>query len=414
MKVSLLASGTRGDVQPLLALALRLQQEGHQPTLCAPKNFKKWIESFGVPAKPFRVDFQEILQNASTQKIVTGNIIKAFIKLRKQSDEIQQKMLEDMWEFCQNSEFLVIHPKCFAAVNIAELKGIPCVGMSPMPMFHATKEFPLPLTGKSFGGFLNKLSYKAVNLGYWKSHKLINAWRKNSLGLPAKSRFAPIWQVNGKQVQMLYAFSEAVIPRPKDWSKDAHVTGYWFLDQKEQKLSKDLLAFIKAGEAPVYIGFGSMTLSDPQGTAKVFQRALEKTQLRAVMSQGWAQLKALEKSPNIFVVDSAPHDQLFPLMSAVVHHGGAGTTAAGLRAGKPTLICPVLADQPFWGKQIHKRGLGPSPLPLKTLTEDSLVQAFKQIRSGQFDKKAQQASQKIAQEDGLENALQVMKKEGLG
>jgi sterol 3beta-glucosyltransferase len=167
---------------------------------------------------------------------------------------------------------------------------------------------------------------------------------------------------------MLYAYSSQVLPVPADYPPHVHVTGYWFLDQINQwQPPSDLVGFLEAGTPPVYVGFGSMSGTKAQEHANIVLEALAQTGQRGLLASGWGGLKATDLPGNIFMLEQAPHEWLFPQVSAVVHHGGAGTTAAGLRAGKPTVIVPLIADQPFWGNVIYRLGVGPQPIPQKSL-----------------------------------------------
>ncbi len=177
---------------------------------------------------------------------------------------------------------------------------------------------------------------------------------------------------------MLSAYSPSIIPHPADWPDSVHITGYFFADtQADWQPSPELEAFLEAGDPPVYIGFGSMAGRDPEQFARLILEALAKSGQRGLLLTGWGGLHPESVPDNVFVVDSAPHSWLFPRMAAVVHHGGAGTTAEGLRAGVPSVIVPFILDQPFWGARIKALGLGPDPIPQKNLTADRLANAIK-------------------------------------
>lgn len=168
-------------------------------------------------------------------------------------------------------------------------------------------------------------------------------------------------------------------------------------------------AFLESGPPAVYVGFGSIAGSDPAATTKVVLNALELSEQRGVLATGCGGLAADTLPETVFKLESAPHDLLFPRMAAVVHHGGAGTTAAGLRAGKPSVICPFFGDQPFWGKRVHDLGVGPAPLPQKKLTADALAAAIGRAATDNgIRQKAQVLGQKLQAEDGAGVAVQVI------
>src|SRR5690606_27676135 len=176
----------------------------------------------------------------------------------------------------------------------------------------------------------------------------------------------------------LFGYSRHLVAKPADWGPAHHVTGYWFLEPAEG-LAADLEDFISSGEPPVYVGFGSGGTADGWRTAEIVVEATRRAGLRAVMSRGWGGLSLGELDDRVFVVDETPHGLLFPKMSAVVHHGGAGTTGAALRAGVPQVVVPFLADQAFWGSRVASVGAGPSPIPQRRLSVETLELALREV-----------------------------------
>lgn len=209
---------------------------------------------------------------------------------------------------------------------------------------------------------------------------------------------------------MLHYYSLHVVPRPHDWPRNAHVTGYWFLDRLDEwKPSAELQAFLDEGEAPVYVGFGSMAGRNPQRVANIVIEALQQAKVRGIIATGWGGLEVNDVPDTILHIDQAPHEWLFPRMSAVVHHGGAGTTAAGLRAGRPTVVCPFMGDQPFWGNRVHVLGVGPKPIPQKKLTVKKLANALRAVTSNvAMRKRAESLGDQIRHEDGISNAIAII------
>ncbi len=241
--------------------------------------------------------------------------------------------------------------------------------------------------------------------------KVINTWRKEVLNLPTRSILASeMVRSNGELVPVLYYYSPHVIPQPNDWPKNAIATGYWFLNSMNNwQPPADLVKFIAAGKPPVYIGFGSMTGQHPEQIAQIVIAALKKSKQRGIIATGWGGLAASDLPENIFKIESVPHDWLFPQMAAVVHHGGAGTTAAGLRAGKTTVICPFFGDQPFWGNRIAELGVGTKPIPIKQLTVDKLVDAINTAVSNEnMRQRAANLGEKIRSEDGVARAVEII------
>jgi sterol 3beta-glucosyltransferase len=206
---------------------------------------------------------------------------------------------------------------------------------------------------------------------------------------------------------VLHGYSRHVGPVPADWPPHAEATGFWFLDRPtEWQPSPALVSFLESGPPPVYVGFGSMTGNRAQERAHLVITALERAGVRGVMASGWGGLNPGNCPSSVHLIDEVPHDWLFPRMAAVVHHGGAGTTAAGLRAGRPTVICPFMADQPFWGRCVHERGFGPAPIPQKKLTVENLAAAIREaVNDPAMREKAATVGHLLRAETGVENAV---------
>jgi len=209
---------------------------------------------------------------------------------------------------------------------------------------------------------------------------------------------------------MLYCYSPAVVPKPPDWSEHAHVTGYWFLDHApDWQPPADLVDFLESGPPPIYVGFGSMTSRDPERMSRIVLDALSQSGQRGVIATGLGGLSQSDLPDEVFMTETVPHDWLFPRMAAVVHHGGAGTTGAGLRAGVPSIIAPVSNDQPFWARRVKALGAGPAPIPHKGLTADRLAHAISvAVTDESIRKRAAELGETIRAEDGVVNAVRII------
>ncbi len=201
-----------------------------------------------------------------------------------------------------------------------------------------------------------------------------------------------------------------MIPAPPDWGADKHVTGYWFLDDGEDWTPPPaLIDFLEAGPAPIYIGFGSMSSRKPEETAELVIAALQLANQRAILLSGWSGLQKTDLPDTVFMIDSVPHSWLFPMVAAVVHHGGAGTTAAGLRAGVPSVVVPFFGDQPFWGGRVASLGVGPTPVPRGKLTAERLASAIQEaVTNKAMRQRAAALGAKIQTEDGLARAVEIV------
>jgi UDP:flavonoid glycosyltransferase YjiC (YdhE family) len=234
----------------------------------------------------------------------------------------------------------------------------------------------------------------------------INRLRRDMLHLAPTS----VQSWNYDDAPAIYGYSAHVIPRPPDWNANARVCGYWFLDAPPDFVPPaDLMRFLDAGAPPVYIGFGSMNNRDPEATAALVLDALSQTGQRGVLLTGWSGLHAEDLPDTVFKLDAIPHDWLFPRMAAVVHHGGIGTTAAGLRAGVPSVVVPFFGDQPFWGARVYRLGVGAKPIPRKRLTAARLAEAISTVTEDMvLRERAAALGERIRAEDGVARAVEAV------
>lgn len=407
--ITILAIGSRGDVQPYCALGVGLQQQGHRVRIATHCNFQELVSEQGLEFAPIAGNFQELFKSEEGQKMLEGQRNKLV------SDELLQTQLADGWQACQGTDVIIYTFFTFWGCHIAEKLAVPCFMATYIPL-SPTCAFPILKWQKAsrnpFSGICNYASYLILDFLVWQLHRdKINRFRKDILGLPPLSIGGPGFRIkrpkNLQSLPVLYGFSPSVIPKPIDWPEWLHVTGYWFLDKAASyQPPKELLDFINDGPPPIYIGFGSMTPRNPDLLKEVLLEALERAEQRGILLSGWAGIGNV-KQPNVFVIDSIPHDWLFPRMAAVVHHGGASTTAAGLRAGVPSVIVPFLGDQPFWGQRVADLGVGPTPIPFKHLSAQVLASAIQIAVSDRTMKdRAIEIGQRIRRENGIVNAVE--------
>ncbi|MCP4314754.1 MAG: glycosyltransferase family 1 protein [Hyphomicrobiales bacterium] len=416
MKILILTIGSRGDVQPYVALGKGLIAAGHDVTLATCERFRGYIEEHGLNYGFISDDLMKIIDSDQGKALMedTTNIFRtvaAMIKMSRQVAPLRRKAVEDSWAVARDVEpdMVLFHPKAVLGPAIAEKFGIPCILATPIPMIVPTSEFPcvgFPELG--LGGWYNRLGYRIVNaLIKASSSKDVRTWRRETDTPVKRTNVDYLRDQDGREIPALHALSEYVLPRPSDWPQTAIMSGYWFLNAIDSwRPPEDLQAFLDAGPPPIYVGFGSMSGRNPERLAKAAIDALDKTGRRGILATGWGGLQASDLPESIFMIDQAPHDWLFPRCTAVVHHGGAGSTAAGLRAGKPTLICPFFADQPFWGKTVHRLGAGPVPIPQKKVNAEGLATGFNQLMTNeQMRSKAEDVGIKLRNEDGVGNAV---------
>lgn len=407
MKILVLTLGSRGDVQPYVALGRGLQQAGYNVRLATAAPFAEFVRGNGLEFVPLTGKFLELMETRAGKAAFAGKA--GALKLLREAKPIMRQLLDDSWHAAEGVDAVVYHPKALSGYSIAEKLAIPGILAVPLPLYSPTRAFPSPiLPVGNLGGLLNRASHRlAVWLAAASMKGTLNGWRREVLGLgPARSEL----ELQGRPVLRLYPYSPAVIPTPADWDANSIATGYWFLEQADEWAPDPaLLRFLADGPAPVYVGFGSMPAEDAAAKTGVVLGALAETGLRGVLATGWGGLSASAVPDNVFVLDAAPHDWLFPRMAAVVHHGGAGTTGAGLRAGVPTVICPFFGDQPFWGRRVAALGAGPTPIAQKKLTTERLAAA---LRSATGDPamrtRAATLGATIRTEDGIGRAIEAI------
>lgn len=402
MKITILSFGTRGDIQPLIALALGLQTAGHQVVLGADSEFEPWITSYGVKFGLLRLNLRQFLNTAAGQAAMSGEKEAP----AESFDTLVRPLLDDAWQLAQGSDLLIYDTMLTAAYHIAQKLNIPAVMTSVMPNMTPTREFPLlgaPKVG--WGGWGNKLSYQLYRLAWFLAYGDISRWTQDTLGLKPK-RWQNYWFLHGRRLPIVYSYSTHVLPRPADWPPETFAGGYWFVPDLPYTPPAELAQFLAAGEPPLYLGFGSVVGGNPQKMTELVVTALEKVGYRTVLASGWGGLNPQTLPPHIHLLSAAPHEWLFPQMKAVVHHGGAGTTAAGLRFGKPSLLCPFVTDQFLWGQVVHQRGWGPAPIPQKELTVEKLAQALEELLSNKsYPGRVQDISHLLQTEPGVQNAV---------
>ncbi|MBX8464351.1 glycosyltransferase [Deinococcus sp. RIT780] len=411
MRVTLIALGSRGDVQPYVALGLGLRRAGHAVRLASHEAFRALVTGAGLEFAPMRGDVQEVVNSPEMRAALAGGNMLAINRVSARATQ-QGALLwaEDGLVAARDADLLVAG---IGGLNVAQALSeklrVPLVEAHVVP-FHPTRAFPgaiFPPATARLGGWANRLSHVLTRQVMWQMFRSADSRaRREVLGLspaplPGPRPLRPL--------PTLHGISPAVLPRPADWDAAQHLTGYWFLPQEAWTPLPALEAFLNAGPPPVSIGFGSMTTPDPQATTRAVVRALERSGQRAVLLSGWGGLSAADVPDSVFVTDSVPHDWLFPRVAAVVHHGGAGTTAAGLAAGVPNVVVPFFGDQPFWGDRVQRLGVGPAPVPRRALNERTLADALtRAVTDAGMKERAAALGARIRTEDGVARAAKVI------
>jgi UDP:flavonoid glycosyltransferase YjiC (YdhE family) len=415
-RITMIGFGTRGDVQPFLALGKGLKASGHQVRIASSANSKPWIEQHGLEAAASDVDVQALMATGrGLDWAEHGNDpLRQLRVMKRLFAEIGMDMIHDAWKAAQDADVVITS---FTSdpygVSIAEKLGIKQISALMQPALVATRDgrsiaggAPIP-NGESVINYL--VSKLIVEPLPWRLvGQSANRFRQEVLGMPSQTLAEN--SAARRRLLTLHGYSPHAVPRAADWPSSFHVIGYWFLDEQTGwQPPPDLLRFLEAGSPPVYVGFGSMTGRDPEGLTQLVVEAIQQSDQRAVLLSGWVGLGRQALPDSIFCLEAAPHNWLFPRMAAVVHHGGAGTTGEGLRAGVPTVIIPHLGDQLFWGHRVATLGVGPQPVPRPKLTAKRLAAAIHTAVNDQLMRqRVASLGEKIRAERGVETAVKLI------
>jgi len=415
MRILLLTMGTRGDVQPFVALGKRLLQAGHEVAVCASSGFAPWIKEHGLGYAYMNNDILDLVNSDAGRRAMEGaggvaDIPKRMLESARRFKPIFRRALAEQWEAAQGAQVIIYNPNAVGGYHIAEALGIVGIMTDAIPTWVPTSAFPhIVAPDLKLGGWYNRLTHRFIGvIPRLLFGSVVSRWRKETLRLPPRPLFAnELIRADGRPVPVLLSISPHVVAPPPDWPKSVQVTGYWFLDEGQSwQPPPRLLEFLDDGSPPIFVGFGSMVGRNPAKTARVTLDALAQSGQRGLIVTGWGGLSIPDPPQNAYVTEFIPYDWLLPRVAAVVHHGGAGTTAAGLRAGKPAVICPFVADQPFWGRRVADLGVGPSPIPQRNLTANNLARAIQEaVTDTRMRQRAAELGAKIQAENGLRNAM---------
>jgi sterol 3beta-glucosyltransferase len=392
---------------------MELKKAGQNVCLAGFENYQAWVKSFGLEFYPIKGDVSMVASSESVSDARTAdNPLKLFLsfnKLKSFVGEIQK----DFFNACAGSDAIVYHPGAAIGYFAAHYLKIPSILATPFPMT-PTREYPALIfydTVRLGRGF-NFITHKIFEQVMWfASSSVIKQFWKKEFGSTPEDFACPFGKQNTRMNPTVISCSNFVFPRPKDWSEYVISTGYWFLDEQvDWSPPGDLIDFINKGMPPVYVGFGS--IGDPALAAQTTQLvvdALMRSGQRGILATGWNGMSNLDRIPEgTFILESAPHSWLFPQMAAIVHHGGAGTTAAGLRAGVPSVIIPFSNDQFAWGRRVYELGAGSKPIARKNLTAEKLSEAIMFVLAKEIKDTAKDLGIKIRSENGAETAAKII------
>jgi len=406
MKITILSYGSRGDVQPFIALARGLQKNGHEVRIAAPHRFADFVARYGIPFAPLAGDPEQISKAFND---AGHNALKMVRAIRDYVNSIALDVSRAAFAACDDAD-LIIHSFLFTTGghSLAYTRGVPDVSIQTFPVFAPTRAYP-PVALSSLPPGL--LSY----FGHWLNTQIFwyggnSGYNQKRKGHPDIFSFDLFWPFDEKPPRratpLLFAVSPTVLPPAPDSVNRASVVGYFFLDSPaDYQPPAELARFLEAGPAPVCVTFGSMIHRKADRIAESILSAIRIAGQRAIILTGWDGWKERDSSDDVLFLESAPHDWLLPRCKAVIHHGGAGTTAAGLRAGIPNIVIPFAGDQMFWGKRVHAIGAGPRPIPVQRLNAERLASAIVEAEGGVIRKRAQAVGRGIRSEGGVGGAV---------
>lgn len=370
MKITLLAYGSRGDVQPYAALALALKSRGHHVRLAAPENFKGFVEGFGLEYAPLAGDTRAMLENEKTLGHVLNNEnIGFFNAVNREMEPIKARFCDDALEAAKGSELVVSSPITeFLAQSVAEAAKARCVLSYLAPQYPSSHSAPFGLPIRTFYlPFLNSIGHALFERAWWGFYdKGINEARKR-WGLQPQNG-SPTSAFRKKGGLTLLGFSPELVRRESDWPESVVLSGAWRMPESARDSQggdhhdAGFVQWLEDGSPPIYFGFGSMPVPDHTEFLEMVAEVTEGMGMRALIGAGWTDIsmQACDLPDNLAIVESADHGWLLPQCASAVHHGGAGTTHAGLSAGIPNVVASFFADQPYWGRQVRRLGVGDS------------------------------------------------------
>ncbi|MFD5592676.1 glycosyltransferase [Streptomyces griseorubiginosus] len=408
-----MTAGSRGDVAPFTGLGHGLARAGHEVTLVTHGRFEPLAARAGLGFHALPVDPRAELESSrgrALHRSTTG--VGKLVRVVAMARTLAVEMSDDLVAAARSSDALLLSGSVAPLGHaVAEGLGLPSLGLNLQPLA-ATREFAPPMLGTgSWGALGNRVAGTALNLAVEQVFGAALPQVRSRLGLPPRGTAAALRARDRQGWPVLHGFSPRVVARPRDWRRGLDVAGYWWPYDADAPLPDELRAFLGAGPPPVFVGLGSATVPDPARVSAAIVRALRLAGLRGVIQRGWAGLAAT--GDDLLTIDEVPHSALFPHMAAVVHHAGAGTTAAGLRAGVPAVPVPIQFDATFWAARLVALGVAPRAVPLRRLTAEALAAALTEAtREAGHRERARSLGAHIRDEDGVTPVLDAVNKLG--
>jgi sterol 3beta-glucosyltransferase len=405
MNIAVCTLGSRGDVQPFLVLGEFLAKNGHRVKVSSAHMYTSLAESYDVTYVSFKGDYGALVDSEAMKRVIGRNPFHMKKKLKELVYPLIENSLETFFQLSKWADVVVYHPKTLVD-SFGYLFPEKLVKASVVPVFTPTGEFASPiLSFLPIPPFLNKFTYNVTNAFFYSVKTPI---RNFSTCHNLKKTFRLL------STPLIYGISPAMLAKPADYPADHHYTGFWFDDRRFERVHSSVLSFLNTKRKKLIITFGSMPYRSNISINRFISALLERVDAHILVVKAWGlRGREIDQHESVMAIDSAPFSKLFPLADAVVHHGGAGTTAVALRSGVPMMITPVLypfGDQMFWGKQVHKLGLGVKPIPLKRLKVKNFVDSVTELLDNDYSRQTLAMKKQISDEDGLQGALQIIER----
>ena len=416
-RIVIFTVGTEGDARPFTALGQGLARQGHQVVVATSREFEPFVRRHGLGFSPLTADFLELM--ARNRAVMDRRSQLAMVRtLMAETRRMARSWAEEGIAAASNADLVIGSGNVsLLAASVAERLDIPFVRSQLQP-FDPSRGLPPPLFRPlpfALPGAANLVLYRLLRVLAWRLMRRSIDGVRNRLDLPSYPPAGPWALPNAAGGRILYGFSRHVVPRQPEWPARIAMPGYFTLDQAhDYRPSAELADFLRTGPAPIYVGFGSMMTSRAVDMARTIVAAVLRSGRRAVVSSGWAELAAhLPPSDGILPVSGVPHDWLFPRMALAVHHCGAGTTAAAVRAGIPTVPIPFVGDQFFWAWQLGRLGVATDRLERRSLTPRRLAKAIDRADSAPMREAAAALGARVRSENGVETAIRQLELWGL-
>jgi sterol 3beta-glucosyltransferase len=415
-KIAVLCLGTRGDIQPYIALAQALRRRDVAVRLAAPRNFERFIQDHGVEYAPVEMDTSEGLRSKEGQIWLSSGNTLAFLRhLNKLIKRDQAAIHKGFFDAVQDADAILATVMTLGeGLTLAEKRNIPVIASLTFPLFPESTQFPnLFVSSKDLAlGSFNLLAHRIFDVIGWRSIRdSLNAWRL-SMGLTAWKKPPSYW-IRQKEVLTLHHYSPTLFRRPGDWPAHHALTGPLFLEGNQEDepavdpLSAELTEFLAQPRKPVFLGFGSMPILDAGRVLEMTSRVIQKLGIRVVIGAGWSEFQNADLPSDIYLMAAGDHNRVFPECQALVHHGGAGTTFTGLRWGKPAVVFSVFADQPFWGEQLQRAGVGVH-FRYKHFSEDLLTKGLQTVLDPAMQDRAGHLGEQLRREAGADRSADLI------